>query len=118
MFRTLCLLSLALFFIAGCKGYVDDSAGRTAGEVIDDVSIKLRVKTRLVNDKELSGFRIDVDVDKGVVRLRGKIERPELRQRTLELVRGVRGVVDIVDKLVLVETQPEAAPPEQPKPDA
>ena len=123
MFRTLCLLIPALLFVAGCKGYVDDLAGRTAGEVIDDVSIKLRVKTRLVHDKELSGFRIDVDVDKGIVRLRGKIERPELRQRALELVRGVRGVVEIVDKLVLVEaqpqeTQPQGAQPKAPKPDA
>lgn len=106
MSRAFCLLSLAVLLTAGCKSYVDDSAGRTAGEVIDDVSIKLRVKGRLVNDEELSGLRIRVDVDKGVVRLRGKIERPELRQRALELVRGVRGVVDIVDKLVLVESEP------------
>ena len=107
MNRALCLLSLALVLTTGCKSYVDDSAGRTAGEVIDDVSIKLRVKAGLVNDEELSGFRIRVDVDKGVVWLRGKIRRPELRQRALELVRGVRGVVDIVDKLVLVESDAE-----------
>ena len=107
MSRALCLLSLAVLLTAGCKSYVDESAGRTAGEVIDDVSIKLRVKASLVNDEELSGFRIRVDVDKGVVRLRGKIRRPELRQRALELVRGVRGVVDIVDKLVLVDSEPE-----------
>ena len=92
---------------AGCKSYVDESAGRTVGEVIDDVSIKVRVKAALVNDEELSGFRIKVDVDKGVVRLRGKIERPELRQRALKLVREVRGVVDIVDKLVLPESKEE-----------
>lgn len=105
MSRAFRLLSLAVLLTAGCKSYVDDSAGRTAGEVIDDVSIKLRVKGRLVNDEELSGFRIRVDVDKGVVWLRGKMRRPELRQRALELVRGVRGVVDIVDKLVLVESE-------------
>ena len=110
MSRTLCLLSLAVLLTAGCKSYVDESAGRTAGEVIDDVSIKLRVKAALVNDEELSGFRIKVDVDKGVVRLRGKIERPELRQRALKLVREVRGVVDIVDKLVLVESKAKKSP--------
>ena len=103
MYRALCLLSLAVILSAGCKSYVEDSAGRTAGEVIDDVSIKVRVKARLLEDEELSGFGISVDVDKGVVRLRGKIRRPELRQRALDLVRKVRGVVDIVDKLVLVE---------------
>ena len=103
MCRALCLLGLAVFLTAGCKSYVDESAGRTVGEVIDDVSIKVRVKARLVGDKELSGFRIKVDVDKGVVRLRGKIKQPELRQRALELVRGVRGVVDIVDKLILAQ---------------
>lgn len=108
MSRSLCLLSLAALLTASCKSYVDESAGRTAGELIDDVSIKLRVKASLVNDEELSGFRIRVNVDKGVVRLRGKIKRPELRQRALELVRGVRGVVDIVDKLVLVESEPRA----------
>ena len=112
MFRALCLSILAIFLTAGCKSYVDESAGRTVGEVVDDVSIKVRVKARLVGDKELSGFRIKVDVDKGVVRLRGKIKRPELRQRALELVRGVRGVVDIVDKLVVVESQREDSKPD------
>ena len=103
MSRAFFLVILAAFLAAGCKGYVDESAGRTAGEVIDDTSIKVRVKARLVGDKELSGFRIRVDVDKGVVWLRGKIKSPELRTRALELVRGVRGVVDIMDKLVLAE---------------
>ena len=103
MSRAFFLVILAAFLAAGCKSYVDESAGRTAGEVIDDTSIKVRVKARLFGDKELSGFRIRVDVDKGVVRLRGKIKRPELRTRALELVRGVRGVLDIVDKLVLAE---------------
>ncbi len=105
MSRALCFSILAVFLTAGCKSYVDESAGRTVGEVIDDVSIKLRVKAALVNDEELSGFRIKVDVDKGVVMLRGKIGRPELRQRALKLVREVRGVVDIVDKLVLAESE-------------
>ena len=103
MSRAFFLVILAAFLAAGCKSYVDESAGRTAGEVIDDTSIKVRVKARLFGDKELSGFRIRVDVDKGVVRLRGKIKSPELRTRALELVRGVRGVADIVDKLVLAE---------------
>ena len=107
MSRALCLLGLATILTAGCKSYVDESVGRTVGEVIDDVSIKVRVKASLVGDKELSGFRIKVDVDKGVVRLRGKIKRPELRQRALKLVREVRGVVDIVDKLVLMESLQE-----------
>ena len=107
MNRAFYLVFLAVFFTAGCKSYVDESAGRTVGEVIDDTSIGVRVKARLIDDEELSGLRIDVDVDKGVVRLRGKIKRPELRQRALELVRGVRGVVDIVDKLVLVEPKGE-----------
>ena len=107
MYRALCLLGLAALLSAGCKAYVEEDAGRTAGEVIDDVSIKTRVKAALIRDTELSGFRIKVDVDKGVVRLRGKIKRPELRARALELVRGVRGVVDIVDKLELVESEAE-----------
>lgn len=105
MYRALCLLGLAALLSAGCKAYVEEDAGRTAGEVIDDVSIKARVKAALIRDEELSGFRIKVDVDKGVVRLRGKIKRPELRPRALELVRGVRGVIDIVDKLELVESE-------------
>ena len=104
MYRALCVVGLAAILTGGCKAYVDEEAGRTAGELIDDTVISARVKARLIGDKELSGFRIRVDVDKGVVWLRGKIERPELRERALELVRGVRGVVDIVDKLVLVES--------------
>ena len=107
MYRALCAIGLAAILTGGCKAYVEEEAGRTAGEVIDDTVISARVKARLIGDKELSGFRIRVDVDKGVVRLRGKIERPELRPRALELVRGVRGVVDVVDQLELVEPEKE-----------
>ena len=105
MYRALCFIGLAAILTGGCKAYVDESAGRTAGEVIDDAFIDMRVKARLIGDKELSGFRIKVDVDKGVVRLRGKIKRPELRQRALKLVREVRGVVDVIDKLELAESE-------------
>ena len=115
MYRALCVIGLAAILAGGCKAYVDDSVGRTAGEVIDDTVIDMRVKTRLIGDKELSGFRIRVDVDKGVVRLRGKIERPELRQRALKLVREVRGVVDVVDKLELVESKAEDSKEEDSK---
>ena len=115
MSRALCFTILAVLLTAGCKSYVDESSGRTVGEVIDDVSIKVRVKAALLNDEELSGFRIKVDVDKGVVRLRGDIKRPELRRRALEVVREVRGVVDIVDKLVLVEPEEEDSQEEDPK---
>ena len=107
MYRAFFVIGLAAILTGGCKAYVDDSAGRTAGEVIDDTVIDMRVKARLIGDKELSGFRIRVDVDKGVVMLRGKIKRPELRQRALKLVREVRGVVDVVDKLELVESKAE-----------
>ena len=105
MYRAFLVIGLAALLTGGCKAYVDDSAGRTAGEVIDDAVIDMRVKARLIGDSELSGFRIRVDVDKGVVRLRGKIKRPELRERALKLVREVRGVVDVLDKLELVESK-------------
>jgi len=41
------------------------SAGRSAGEVVDDGTIITKVKIKLFADKQLSGFAISVDTFKG-----------------------------------------------------
>jgi len=49
-------------------------AGRTAGEVMDDSTITGKVKAKLFDDDQLSGFAISVDTFKGEVMLTRAVE--------------------------------------------
>lgn len=97
-------MSLALALVlAGCAGYDRGSESRTFGEVTDDVSIQTVLKTRLLRDPLVGGLAIDTEVRRGEVRLYGRVDSEEARARALEIARGVRGVDDVLDRLVVVD---------------
>ena len=92
---------LAALAVGGCQTYLDDSASRTPGEVTDDLSIHTMIKTRMLRDAEVRGLRIDIDVEKGVVTLAGKVRSDAERRRAVEIAGGVPNVVRVVDELVV-----------------
>ena len=102
------VLWLLLAPIAGCQAYTDPSAGRTVGEVTDDALIHARVKAALLRDRQVSGLRIDVDVQQGVVTLRGTVKSETLRLRALGIARDAPGVRQVKDGL----STPAAESPE------
>ena len=92
---------MLLLVVAGCQTYLDDAASRTPGEVTDDLTIHTMIKTRLLRDDEVRGLRINVDVNKGVVTLSGKVRSEAERQRAVEVATGIPNVVRVVDNLVV-----------------
>ncbi len=92
---------IVLASLAGCKNYLASEEGRTVGEVTDDSAIHVRVKTGLTFARGVNGLRIDVDVREGVVTLSGRVNSEKQRTRALRVARGVPGVKDVEDQLVV-----------------
>ncbi len=95
------LFPMVLMLLAGCQSYRDGKS-RTVGEFTDDVAISTAVKTRLLRDPEIKGFRVNVEVHKGVVTLYGRATSEAGRARTLALAEGVKGVKKVEDRLTIV----------------
>ena len=92
---------MLLLGIAGCQTYLDDAASRTPGEVTDDLTIHTLIKTRLLRDDDVRGLRINVDVNKGVVTLSGRVRSEAERKRAVEVATAIPSVVRVVDNLVV-----------------
>ncbi len=93
-FLCACLLSLSL---AGCAS---DTKER-AGEYFDDTTITTKVKTKLFDDPQTSGFAITVKTYKGTVQLSGFVNSDKERDRAGELAKGVPGVKDVKNDLIV-----------------
>jgi osmotically-inducible protein OsmY len=61
----------------------------------DDLTITARVKTVLLNDRDLGAMRIDVETLKGVVTLSGSLKTADERAKAIALARKVKGVRDV-----------------------
>jgi hyperosmotically inducible protein len=95
-------LSLALMASIGMAPIGDTMAGeRTAGEVVDDVSIAAQTKAGLAADPVTDAIKIDVEVDKSHVQLNGFVDSMEERTRAEEIVRGIKGVASVDNNLQL-----------------
>ena len=101
MFRPISAFLMAVMLI-GCQAYVDGSK-RTLGEVADDSQISLSVKARLVDDPEVKGLRINVDVRRGVVTLKGRVPSAYAKEKALNSARQTGSVVSVEDRLTIVE---------------
>jgi hyperosmotically inducible protein len=70
-------------------------AGRTAGQVVDDSTITTKVKAKLFDDDQLSGFAISVKTFKGEVTLTGAVESGSQKARATILAKNVSGVTSV-----------------------
>jgi hyperosmotically inducible protein len=78
----------------------DKQAGRrTAGEVIDDAWINIRVKATLLRDEKIPGLQINVDTLNKVVTLTGRLGSAEQAQKAVRLATAINGVKSVNDKL-------------------
>ena len=99
--REALVVSILLSFLSGCVGYDREEGGRTTGQVTDDTAIQTVLKSHLVDDQLVRGWRIDTEVYKGVITLRGTVRSEEERRRALEIARGINGVTDVIDELTI-----------------
>src|SRR5207244_12917014 len=62
-------------------------------EVLSDAALTTKVHTALANDVGLrTMYRINVDSDKGVVTLKGRVDSEENKRRAEAVAKSVRGV--------------------------
>ena len=87
----------------GVEGVVNDltNGQRTVGSWVDDVMISTRVKSMLIADISVKASDIDVSSSQGVVTLIGRVRSDAMKQDAERLARGVNGVTDVHNELVV-----------------
>ena len=95
------LAMLVVLLFSGCA-YL---TGRTAGEIIDDSSIKGAIQSKIIEDPELGYLRIDVDSTQGHVTLTGFVPNRTAENRLIGLAQQVRGVKSVKSEL-MIESRP------------
>jgi hyperosmotically inducible periplasmic protein len=89
----ICAIFLLLFVLAGtCLA---------KQEPITDDSLYNQVKIKLASDQVVKGGGLDIDVKQGVVTLSGSVETTEQKERAEKLVKKMKGVKQVVNKLTL-----------------
>ena len=91
---------------------VSFSAPAWAGQVsaIKDGWLVMKVHSEMVNEDLLSGSKIDVDVDKGVVTLQGTVRSEAARSRAIAVAKSNDGVKNVIDQLRVVPGHGDAKP--------
>jgi hyperosmotically inducible periplasmic protein len=87
--------------VGGEAGYIASQEERSVGQTIDDQVIHSSIKSRLVADPLTSALRINVDVNKGYVTLRGYLKSYQEIERSIEIARLTRGVKGVDSRLIL-----------------
>lgn len=82
-------------------GYVASQKDRSVGETIDDQVILSSLKSRYLADPEVPGLKINVDVNKGIVTLRGYLKSEHQITRAIQLAEETKGVKAVDSRLVL-----------------
>lgn len=78
-----------------------DETGAKIGQKVSDATLLAKVKARLVREKSLDGFKIDVDVVNGVVSLKGIVPSLEARALAIKLAHDTDGVKSVTADLKL-----------------
>ena len=69
---------------------------------LTDAKIATVIKTRLLMDTDISGFDIDVDVENGVVMLKGDVDSDAERDLAVEIAKNASDVKDVKSDLRVV----------------
>ncbi len=97
----------------GVDDKVSNEAGdapRKAGDATDrdddsvgDAALTTKVKTKFLADNDISGLRIDVDSNNGIVTLTGNVPTAAGKALALKVARSTDGVKSVVDRLKVVK---------------
>jgi osmotically-inducible protein OsmY len=67
----------------------------------DDATLARKVETQIFRDADAPKGSVDVNVQEGIVQLRGEVDRPELIDELVQKAREVQGVRDVENLLHL-----------------
>jgi hyperosmotically inducible protein len=73
----------------------------TVGSKLDDTVITTKVKTALMDDKDVKSGQINVETKGGVVSLSGFVSGDKVKRRAVEVAKAQGGVKHVVDALVV-----------------
>ena len=88
---------------AAAGGYAVAKDERSAKQIADDASITGAIKSKLLADKYVKGFSIDVDTYNRVVTLNGNLTSNFSKERAGELAAKTRGVVQVKNNLTVAK---------------
>ena len=77
------------------------AAAQKTGAYLSDTEITTKVKSKLLADKAVSGLKIGVETDNGVVTLTGTVGTAAERAHAANVARHTDGVKRLVDKLTV-----------------
>jgi hyperosmotically inducible protein len=67
--------------------------------VLDDSLLAAKVKYALVENKETSGGKINVEIRDAIVELSGFVDSYEERDAAVDMVSGIDGVKDVINSI-------------------
>lgn len=74
-------------------------SGDTIGDSVDDAWIHTKIVTQLIGNSDTPQRKINVDVVKNVVTLRGTVDAPEQKTEAERVARETEGVTKVVNQL-------------------
>jgi hyperosmotically inducible protein len=77
-----------------------------AADNLTDDQIHDQVRLRLTADTTVQGGAIEVDVRQGVVTLKGRVRTEKAKDKATKVVKKVKGVKNVDNKLVIDNTSP------------
>jgi hyperosmotically inducible periplasmic protein len=90
---------LAVAFVLQLSVLGCGAASTSIAQSTDDATITARVKTALLNSRDLSALKIDVSTNGGVVTISGAVKSKDEETRAVEIARGINGVKDVKSAL-------------------
>ena len=92
---------------AAVGGYYLGKDDRSAGQIAEDSSITAKVKSRLIGDKYVDAFDINVDTYENVVTLHGNVTNTVAREQAEKLAAGVPGVLKVENRIKVLKAETE-----------
>jgi osmotically-inducible protein OsmY len=75
-----------------------------AGDSVGNAALTTKVKTKFLADDDISGLKIDVDSNNGIVTLTGTVSTAAEKARALKAARSTEGVKSVVDRLKVAKS--------------
>ena len=74
---------------------------KSLGQSFNDKVLGSKIKAKLIGEPNIRSLNIDVDVERSVVTLTGKVDHQVNKSRIIEIARTTGGTVKVVDNLML-----------------
>ena len=92
--RWLSFLAILLLLTSGCLPALADKG-------ISDDEIYDKVRLKLAGDRDVKGTAFEVEVNDGVVTLRGQVDKEKNKRRAEKLTKKVKGVTGVINELTV-----------------